>query len=242
MVITDRLKQLIFKHLYRELGDCEIIPYNGSTWFINRDNKHWYFELAESGTLWWRYDFFNLFFQIFSMSSDDFCPVLSSWVEEVLNHKVLTTHLQDASIALRVEEVLNHKVLTTESLYTDIHEPVEDVLNHKVSTTCDVKVRVPWKVEEVLNSKVSTINTHNADIRTRVEDVLSHNVKVSTTTILKYPEHSLVEEVLNHKVSTLEAYSGPFTRGVEEVLNNKECTTDVEMSVMNYVMEQVLNQ
>jgi hypothetical protein len=43
---------------------------------------------------------------------------------------------------------------------------------------------------------------------------------VSTTTILKYPEHSLVEEVLNHKV----------------------CTTDVEMSVMNYVMEQVLNQ
>jgi len=67
-----------------------------------------------------------------------------------------------------------------------------------------------------------------------VEDVLSHNVKVSTTTILKYPEHSLVEEVLNHKVST--------TSSVEEVLNHKECATDVEMSVMNYVMEQVLNQ
>jgi hypothetical protein len=83
MIITDRLKQIIFKQLYRELGDCEIIPYNGSTWFINRDNKHWYFELDESGTLWWRYDFFNSFFQIFSMSLDDFCPVLSSWVEEV---------------------------------------------------------------------------------------------------------------------------------------------------------------
>jgi hypothetical protein len=40
----------------------------------------------------------------------------------------------------------------------------------------------------------------------------------------------------------MEAYSGSFTRGVEEVLNNKVCTTDVEMSVMNYVMEQVLNQ
>ena len=88
MKITDRLKQLIFKHLYKELGNCEIIPYNSSMWFINRDNKYWYFELDKEGTLWWRYDFFNSFFQIFSMSSDDFCPVLSSWVEEVLNHKV----------------------------------------------------------------------------------------------------------------------------------------------------------
>ncbi len=59
MIITDRLKQIIFKQLYRELGDCEIIPYNGAIWFINRDNKYWYFELDESGTLWWRYDFFN---------------------------------------------------------------------------------------------------------------------------------------------------------------------------------------
>jgi len=91
MVITDRFKQVIFKHLYKELGDCEIIPYNGSIWFINRDNKHWYFELDKSGTLWWRYDFFNSFFKIFSMGSGDFCPVLSSWVEEVLNHKVSTT-------------------------------------------------------------------------------------------------------------------------------------------------------
>jgi len=26
MKVTDRLKQLIFKHLYKELGNCEIIP------------------------------------------------------------------------------------------------------------------------------------------------------------------------------------------------------------------------
>ena len=195
MVITDRLKQLIFKHLYRELGDCEIIPYNGSIWYINRDNKHWYFELDKSGTLWWRYDFFNSFFQIFSMSSDDFCPVLSSWVEEVLNHKVSTTVTGSG-----VESMM-----------------VEEVLNHKVSTTCDVKVRVPWKVEDVLNSKVSTTNTHNAHIRTRVEDVLNH--KVNTTSESLSVHFSSVEEVLNHKVSTTEAYFGPFTRGVEEVLN-----------------------
>jgi len=195
MVITDRLKQIIFKHLYRELGDCEIIPYNGSIWFINRDNKHWYFELGKSGTLWWRYDFFNSFFKIFSMSSGDFCPVLSSWVEEVLNHKVLTT----------------------ESLYTDIHEPVEDVLNHKVSTTSEYFQAEKHHVEEVLNHKVSTTPVERFINTNLVEEVLNH--KVSTTCDVKVRVPWKVEEVLNHKVSTTESYFGPFTRGVEEVLN-----------------------
>jgi len=151
MVITDRFKQVIFKHLYKELGDCEIIPYNGSIWFINRDNKHWYFELDKSGTLWWRYDFFNSFFKIFSMSSGDFSPVLSSWVEEVLNHKVSTTG---------------------DAFFNDAHL-VEEVLNHKVSTTCDVKVRVPWKVEEVLNHKVSTTESYFGPFTRGVEEVLN---------------------------------------------------------------------
>jgi len=151
MVITDRLKQIIFKHLYRELGDCEIIPYNGSTWFINRDNKHWYFELDESGTLWWRYDFFNLFFQIFSMSSDDFCPVLSSWVEEVLNHKVSTTCDVKVRVPWKVEEVLNHKVSTTFFKRGIFLLKVEEVLNHKVSTTQNLNYVGQGLVEEVLN-------------------------------------------------------------------------------------------
>ena len=129
MVITDKLKQIIFKHLYRELGDCEIIPYNGSIWFINRDNKHWYLELDKSGTLWWRYDFFNSFFQIFSMSSGDFCPVLSSWVEEVLNHKVSTTCDVKVRVPWKVEDVLNHKVSTTQNLNYVSQGLVEEVLN-----------------------------------------------------------------------------------------------------------------
>ena len=173
MVITDRLKQLIFKHLYRELGDCEIIPYNKSTWFINRDNKHWYLELDESGALWWRYDFFNSFFQIFSMSSGDFSPVLSSWVEEVLNHKVSTTIRVEIGPNASVEEVLNHKVSTTVSIKPPSTMEVEEVLNHKVSTTCDVKVRVPWKVEEVLNHKVSTTESYFGPFTRGVEEVLN---------------------------------------------------------------------
>ena len=156
MKVTDKLKQLIFKHLYKELGDCEIIPYNKSMWFINRDDKYWYFELDKTGTLWWRYDFFNSFFQIFSMSSEDFCPVLSSWVEEVLNHKVSPTSLPQQASSNQVEDVLNHKVSTTFYNTGGGGSLVEDVLNSKVSTTNGVCNSSRRAVDEVLNSKVST--------------------------------------------------------------------------------------
>ena len=78
--MDDRLKQIIFKQLYRELGDCEMIPYKDSIWFIDREKEYWYFEFDKSGTLWWRYHFFTSFFELFSMSSDEFTPILSSWV------------------------------------------------------------------------------------------------------------------------------------------------------------------
>ena len=90
-MVSERLKQLIFKQLYTELGNVEIIPYKDSIWLIDREKEHWYFEFETSGRLWWRYYFFNSFFTIFSLEPKDFEPILASWVEEVLNHKVTTT-------------------------------------------------------------------------------------------------------------------------------------------------------
>ena len=195
MKVTDRLKQLIFKHLYKELGNCEIIPYNTSIWFINRDNKYWYFELDKSGTLWWRYDFFNSFFQIFSMDSDDFCPVLSSWVEEVLNHKVSPTTI------IKYPE----------------HSLVEDVLNHNVSRTCRTSVYCDRTVEEVLNHEVSITKPHNRIKERWVEEVLNH--KVSTTKITTADGFPFVEEVLNHKVCATDVEMSVMNYVMEQVLN-----------------------
>ena len=129
MIVTDRLKQVIFKRLYEELGNCEIIPYKSSIWFINRENKYWYFELEKGGTLWWRYHFFIPFFDMFSMSPDDFKSVLSSWVEEVLNCKVVTTAGQYRWRRFQVEEVLNCKVVTSGGVETSLHWSVEEILN-----------------------------------------------------------------------------------------------------------------
>ena len=134
-MVTDKLKQFIFKRLYKELGNAEIIPYNNSIWFIDRNERYWYFELENNGNLYWRYNYFTNFFSWFSLEPNQFEPIISEWVEEVLNHKVSTTPTLKIQLKDWVEEVLNHKVSTTIIGGSRCHVRVEEVLNHKVSTT-----------------------------------------------------------------------------------------------------------
>ena len=172
-MVTDKIKQYIFKRLYKELGNAEIIPYNNSIWFIDREERYWYFELENNGNLYWRYTFFNNFFKIFSMKSNQFEPIISEWVEEVLNHKVSKTK--------------NNKI---PSIFW-----LEEVLNHKVSKTTRITCSTPWRVEEVLNHKVSKTECGGFTHGTNVEEVLNH--KVSTTHLSLHNLHDLVEDVLN---------------------------------------------
>ena len=152
MVISNGLKKVIFKKLYEDLAHVEIISYNNSIWFIDRENKYWYLEYDKDGTLFWRYPFFNNFFLIFSLECDEYKPVISEWVEEVLNCKVDTTITSGYLLKTLVEEVLNCKVDTTQARISHRYRPVEEVLKYKVVTT-DIQIEPFNKmVEEVLNS------------------------------------------------------------------------------------------
>lgn len=128
-MISEKLKSVIFDKLYQDLKHCEIIPYDGSIYIIARDNKFWYFEYDKGGTLWWRYDFFNTFFELFSLTYKQFQPILGEWVEEVLNYKVLDTKYNFNKSPILVEEILNYKVLTTKPLQFRRPHRLEEVLN-----------------------------------------------------------------------------------------------------------------
>ena len=151
-MVTNKLKQLIFKHLYKELGNVEIIPYKDSVWFIDRENCYWYFQLSKEGCLYWRYSFFPSFFSIFSLEQSEFEPIISFWVEEVLNHKVSTTVFVPFADTRMVEDVLNHKVSTTARAFVHAPYRVEEVLNHKVSETFEIDAAQKRKVKKVLDS------------------------------------------------------------------------------------------
>lgn len=153
MVITDRLKQLIFKQLYRELGNVEIIPYKDSIWFIDRENSYWYFQLSAQGCLYWRYSFFPSFFSVFSLEQSEFEPIISSWVEEVLNSKVSTTYSCTFTSDQLLEEILNHKVSETFEINSPQKRTVKKVLDSKVSKAKIGSTQIAYIVEEVLNQK-----------------------------------------------------------------------------------------
>jgi hypothetical protein len=129
----ERLKRIIFKKLDQDLGHAEIIvDDNKSIWFIDRANKYWYLELRSSGTLWWRYSFFNDFFPLFGMERKEYEPVIVEWVEEVLKRGVSSTILRSISRTTPVEEVLNRKVNLTDAKYILPHWELEKVLQIKI--------------------------------------------------------------------------------------------------------------
>jgi hypothetical protein len=157
----------------------EVIHYKTYIWFIDREDKCWYFRYDKSdGTLLWKYSFFSNFFALFTMCDSEFTPILSSWVEDVLNCKVNTTDTKEWQIVWQVEDVLNCRVNTTVSADVSVITLMEDVLNYRVNTTTIKYGIFPISVKEVLNCKVTTtINKTPIEVRV-VEEVvgLNHNV------------------------------------------------------------------
>ncbi len=126
-----KLKQIIFNKLYEDLKHVEIIPYDDSVWFIDRKEKYWYLEYRKSGDLWWRWEFFNSFFKLFSAERDEYEWVIAEWVEEVLNCKVETPYNYRWEPIPEVEEVLNCKVETPNTRVFSQVFLVEEALNYK---------------------------------------------------------------------------------------------------------------
>jgi len=151
----ERLKRIIFKKLDQDLGQAEIIvDDNKSIWFIDRANKYWYLELRSSGTLWWRYTFFNDFFPLFGMVREEYEPVIAEWVEEVLKREVSSTLQSKIAYQNQVEEVLNRKVNSTQcNVGLQGSRPVEEVLESKASPTTVDNLSAVLTMEKVLSLK-----------------------------------------------------------------------------------------
>ena len=152
-MVSSRLKGIILNKLYSELSHLEIIEYKDEIWFIDREDRRWYFIFNTNGTMWWKYGFFCNFFEFFSITErDKFGPILSSWVEEVLNCMVTTTNYKDMLLEKTVEDVLNHKVTKTTSSLTRSIYGIEKVLNYKVERSFEWLGHPPVSVNVVLNS------------------------------------------------------------------------------------------
>lgn len=137
-MVSERLREIIFNRLYKELGHTEIIPYEGSLYFMDRENKEWYLEYSNDyhRTLWWKFNFFNEFFSVFSLEHIEYSKIIGLWVEEVLNSKIGKTDYvyfypkSAVENVLRYDgELLNCKVEKTYVSHSKFQSTVDEILD-----------------------------------------------------------------------------------------------------------------
>jgi hypothetical protein len=193
--MNPRLKQIIKNKLSEDLSSVSIINYNGSIWFIDSKSKYWYLELyKKTKTLWWRLDFFEEFFILFSMEQREFVPIIIEWVEEVLNGKVVSTHHTERGYTAEVEEVLNGEITSTKiGDYSTTFE-MKEVLDGKILSTVGNLPPSQVMVEKILGEVVYTQGTP-ASFRMEVGEVLKG--EVVSTRRQKLRQETQVEKILN---------------------------------------------
>ena len=194
--MNPRLKQIIKNKLSEDLSSVSIIDYNGSIWFIDAKSKYWYLEVyKKTKTLWWRLDFFEDFFTLFSMEQREFVRIIIEWVEEVLNTKVGSIPRCGAASKRRVEEVLDAEVVSTQGTSGSFRMEVEEVLKGESVSTLRQKLRQETQVEEILNAEGVS-----ADSQIFIQEALCHNLiskMIETTTPDSNSDYSRVEDALN---------------------------------------------
>ena len=89
-MVSDKLKDVIFKKLSHDLVHVEVIKYGDALWLIDRENQFWFLRYSQDGKLWWRRLYFEGFFELFSLPIDSFIPIICDWAQEVLNIKSRT--------------------------------------------------------------------------------------------------------------------------------------------------------
>ena len=195
--MNPKLKQIIKNKLSEDFSSVSIINYNGSIWFIDAKSKYWYLEVyKKTKTLWWRLDFFEDFFLLFSMEQREFVPVIIEWVEEVLNSRVYITKVWRGIDSNGVEEVLNGEVVSTQGTPGSFRMEVEEVLKGEVVSTRRQKLRQETQVEEILNAEGVS-----ADSQIFIQEALCHNLiskMIETTTPDSNSDYSRVEDALSY--------------------------------------------
>ena len=195
-MITEKFKQTIFDKLSEDLSHTELFLHKESIWFIDRKNKYWYLSFKSSGQLYWRWQFFVEFFELFSLERPEYEPLIKEWVEGVLKGGVTTTYTHSYKDNHVVEGVLKGGVTTTYYHLLSCHIQVEGVLKGGVTTTCNCNFISNYRVEGVLKGGVTTTEPDVNTLPSVVEGVLIGDV---TTTISNHLRGAkCMEEILNN--------------------------------------------
>jgi len=216
-MISDRTKQFIFNNLIKDLSNVEMIRHDESLWFIDREKKYWYLELVKTGKLYWRYQFFTEFFEMYSIERNVYEPIIKEFVESVLNCAVSSTKTYSDGFNPKVNSILNSgnpPFLIAGSIPNTSMDLVLD--NGITSTEVEFGVFRNEIVENALNNGITLSRPANKSL-TIVDSVLSDGVTSMGFTNRDKP--FIVESVLTNGVTT-KLRGGKSSEQIESVLKN----------------------
>ena len=225
---SNRIKNLIFEFLLNDLYKVEIIYYRDSIWFIDRENRYWYFEYHKVDKhLWWRWSHFTTALTMFSMEAEKEQYLLGELVNMILTKKQ------------KLEEKYPNKIFKTVGSVMNFGDKVDEVLNYEVEKTAPMASVVPSWVDKVLNNEVETTIASHSGVYRKVDEVL--NCEVETTEIVGRWKPRQLDDVLDSEVETTAAGNwGAFLK-VDEVLNCEVETTELQLFVPGVMVDEILN-
>jgi hypothetical protein len=140
----DKLDNIIFKLIDKQVSGCDTYIYNGGIWLIFTDKKQWVVEFTSSGALWYNYYFFNEIFGWIGVS-DKINYYVEKWfqlrilnkgkVEDTIQNGVKYTFVNSGLYNVAVEDTIKNGVKHTKSILGVSMELVEDTIKNGVKHT-----------------------------------------------------------------------------------------------------------
>jgi hypothetical protein len=237
-MISDRTKQFIFNNLIKDLSNVEMIRHDESLWFIDREKKYWYLELVKTGKLYWRYQFFTEFFDMYSIDREVYEPIIKEFAELVLNNRITTTAATERKSKNRLEDALNSgnpPFLIAGSIPNTSTDLVLD--NGITSTKVEFGVFRKGKVEDALNNGITSTSYHLFAEYEKIDLVLNTNIKSSRPANKSL---TIVDSVLNEGVTSMGFTNRDKPFIVDSVLTNGITSTHEIAGLSDDIVDSVL--
>lgn len=80
----EKIQNLVFNKLSRDLHNTIYHPHGQEIWVINFDTKEWFFEYHSDGQLWYNQKIFSINLPLFSLTNSENQKFLKNWFENKL--------------------------------------------------------------------------------------------------------------------------------------------------------------
>ena len=224
------MQQIVNKLLNSRTERAEIYKHNGSMWLIFTDQKKWVVELTSSGTLWYNYYFFKMYFELLSLDVVENQHYITKWVEDAVINRVNPALTLSKDNTDYVEDVIQNGVKDTNADEFPFLALVEGTIQNGVKESRALEEWVNNKeiVDKTIQNGVKETFDQWNENRPSIKDVIQNGVKE----IKEISDSSLSSEIFKVKCKSV------IRDGVKQTeVRRRHLVQQVEDTIQNGIKE-----